>query len=324
MSKSLNMYTQSRGINLFVKWGVTTALFALLAWSYPPGVSAAPQGIKVIKHLYDITDSEAGTLVLPTDVEVYRSRIYIVDSGNNRVIVLDEDGEMLFSIGREGAGEGEFQDPVGIGIDRNGRIYVADTGNRRIQIFTAGGKFLKTIAVTSSGKAVRPIDVAVDPKTANIFVTGNDNHKVMVFDKGGRLVREWGGNGEKVRKFRYPATIAVTRDSSIGVVDVFNTRVQIFRPDGEYLNSIGAWGVLPGQFFRPKGIAFDQQGKIYVSDSYMNLIQVFDDSGKFLYVLKQKDARRNMVTPSGIAVSNNNRLYVAEMLEHRISVYQID
>lgn len=304
---------------------ISTTLFVILLCLHSSLVDAASNASKPISHLYDITDSKMGELVLPTDVEVYQSRIYIVDSGNNQLVVLNEDGETQFTIGREGQGEGEFQDPVGLGIDREGRIYVADTGNHRIQIFTAEGKFSGAIAVTSGGAAIRPIDVAVDPKTANIFVTGNDNHKVMVFDRSGRLVREWGGNGAEAGKFRYPATIAVTNDLNIAVVDVLNTRVQLFQPDGFFLVNIGEWGVLPGQLFRPKGIAVDQQGYVYISDSYMNVIQVFNDSGEFLYVLKQKkNAGHDMMTPSGIAVAENNRLYVAEMLKHRISVFQID
>ena len=139
--------------------GLCTALLVILAFFNHPGVNAASHSSKVIKHLFDITDSKVGQLVLPTDVEVHQSRVYIVDSGNNRVVVLNKDGKMLFSFGREGSGEGEFQDPVGIGVDHEGIIYVADTGNHRIQIFTADGEYSKTIPVTFRGAAVRPIEI---------------------------------------------------------------------------------------------------------------------------------------------------------------------
>lgn len=304
--------------------GLYPALLLILIFFHLPGVNAASHSSKAIRHLFDITGSETGSLVLPTDVEVYQSRIYIVDSGNNQIVVLNKEGKTQFSVGREGQGEGEFQDPVGIGVDHEGLIYVADTGNHRIQIFTAEGKYSGAIAVSSGGKPVRPIDVAVDPSTHDIFVTGNNNHKVMVFNRSGRLIREWGGNGTETGKFRYPATIAVTRNFDIAVVDVFNTRVQLFQRDGYFLITLGEWGVLPGHLFRPKGVAVDQLGYIYVSDSYMNVIQVFNDSGQFLYILKLTDTRHEIVTPAGIAVAGNNRLYVTEMLKHRISVYQID
>lgn len=307
-----------------MRLAVSALLLLTLTLFHHLGATAAEPPSKIINHLFDITDSSIGSLVLPTDVEVYRSRIYVVDSGNNRLVVLGEDGKTQFTVGHEGAGKGEFQDPVGLGIGRNGQIYVADSGNHRIQIFSNKGKYSGEIAINKDGKAIRPIDVAVDAKTNHIYVTGNDSHNIMVFDKNGSLINEWGGNGAETGRFRYPATIAVTSNFDIGVVDVFNTRVQLFQADGTFLITIGEWGVLPGQLFRPKGIATDQQGRIYVSDSYMNLVQVFNDSGKFLYVLKQKDEKHEMVTPAGIAITENNRLYIAEMLKHRISVYQIN
>lgn len=303
---------------------ICVTLLATLTYFNHLGANAAPPVSSTISHLFDITDSKIGALVLPTDVEVFGSLIYVVDSGNNRLVVLGEDGKTRFTIGHEGQGKGEFQDPVGLGIDSEGRIYVADSGNHRIQIFSAKGKYSSEISISKNGKPVRPIDVAVDAKTNNIYVTGNESHNIMVFDSSGRLIREWGGNGAETGEFRYPATIAVTANLDVAVVDVFNTRVQLFQSDGIFLIAIGEWGVLPGQLFRPKGIAIDPQGLLYVSDSYMNVIQVFNDSGKFQHVLKPENAKHEIMTPAGIAIAENNRLYIAEMLNHRISVYQIN
>lgn len=299
-------------------------LLATLSCLHHSGATAAQPAVGKISHLFDITDSSIGSLTLPTDVEFFGSHIYVVDSGNNRLVVFSEDGKTHFTIGQEGQGKGEFQDPVGLGIDSNGQIYVADSGNHRVQIFNAKGKYSGEIAISNNGRPIRPIDVAVDAKTNNIFVTGNESHNVMVFDQSGRKLREWGGNGAETGKFRYPATISVTSNFDIAVVDVFNTRVQLFQADGNFLIAIGEWGILPGQLFRPKGVAADRQGLIYVSDSYMNVIQVFNDSGKFQHVLKPNNSKQDLVTPSGIAVAGNNRLYIAEMLKHRISVYQIN
>jgi len=284
---------------------------------------AATDNTRKISHLFDIEQAGATRLVLPTDVEVSGSRVYIVDSGNHRIIVLDTDGKPLLTFGRQGSGKGEMQRPVGLGIGSKGQIFVADSGNNRIQIFSAQGQSVGLIDLRSGDKPVRPIDVAVDPETGNLYVTGNNNHMLMVYGQDGKKIMEWGGNGASKGMFRYPATVAVAKESRIAVVDVLNTRVQLFQSDGRFLVSIGNWGVLPGQLFRPKGIAIDETGLFYVSDSYMNLIQVFSDSGEFLYVLKHRGTRAEMVTPAGIAVSHSH-LYVAEMLRHRVSVFQLD
>jgi DNA-binding beta-propeller fold protein YncE len=287
-------------------------------------VVAAPEHSRQLTHLFDIKTAGSVELVLPTDVEVNQSRIYIVDSGNHRVVVLDQDGKHLFSFGRQGNGKGELQDPVGLGVANDNRIYVADSGNNRIQVFNDQGQSVGLIELRSGNVLIRPIDVAVDPETKNLYVTGNNNHKLMVYSQSGRKIREWGGNGAGPGKFRYPATVAVTMDSRIAVVDVLNTRVQLFQADGRFLVNVGEWGVLPGQLFRPKGVAIDHRGRVYISDSYMNLVQVFNDSGKFLYVLKPRGKRSDMLTPAGIAVAGNNRLYVTEMLKHRVSVFRLE
>lgn len=300
---------------------LTGAIGLLLCCCLPAGFTATAADNGAISHLFDITAADAMGLLLPTDVAVYGTRVYAVDSGNNRVVVFDQDGKLRFTLGREGGGELEFRDPVGIGAGPKGQIYVADSGNHRVQVLTAEGRFSRSIDIASNGVPIRPVDVAVDPETAQIFVTGNNNHKVMVYDRSGRLLREWGGNGTSPGKFRYPATIALTRGLDIGVVDVLNTRVQLFEQSGVFLTGVGSWGVLPGQLFRPKGIAVDRDGLIYVSDSYTNVIQVFDDAGKFIHALKSE---RELNTPSGIAVGGNERLFVAEMLEHRISVFRIE
>jgi len=285
---------------------------------------AASDHSRALTHLFNITKAGSVELLLPTDVEVYQSRVYIVDSGNHRVVVLDEDGKHLFTFGRQGKGNGEFQDPVGLGVGHNGQIYIADSGNNRIQIFNSRGQFKRLFNMRSGNIPVRPIDVASDPRTGNLYVTGNNNHKLMVYSQGGRLIRQWGGNGAAPGQFRYPATVAVTKDSRIAVVDVLNTRVQLFQADGRFLVNIGEWGVLPGQLFRPKGVAIDHRGRVYISDSYMNLVQVFSDSGEFLHVLKPRGKNRNMLTPTGMAVTNNKRLYVVEMLRHWVSVFQLE
>jgi hypothetical protein len=59
-----------------------------------------------------------------------------------------------------------------------------------------------------------------------------------------------------------------------------------------------------------------------VSDSYLDVIQVYDSSYKFQYVLGSGGKPRKVTAPGGIAL-DGNRLYVAEMLANRVSVYEL-
>ncbi len=289
-----------------------------------PHLSVLAENIPTMsaRHLFDITKGSAGALLLPTDIAIdKRGRVYVVDSGNSRVAVFSADGDPLGTISRAGAATGELRDPVGIGIDHNGLVYVADAGNKRIQVFGSNGKFRFGFPTREGGRSIKPIDVAVTPN-GNIYVTGNTNHRVMVFNRRGKLLRSWGGEGTSDGQFRYPGTLTI-RDGLVYVVDVLNTRVQVFDSSGKYRFDIGEWGVAPGQMFRPKGIALDRRGKRYVSDSYMDLIQVFDVPYRFSHVLGNKGEIQKFTAPAGLAISSGNRIYIAEMLKHKVSVYSL-
>jgi sugar lactone lactonase YvrE len=64
--------------------------------------------------------------------------IYVVDGGNNRVQRFDRDGRFISEFGTAGRGNGQFDRPYGIAIDKEGYIFVSDTGNKRIQKFAPG------------------------------------------------------------------------------------------------------------------------------------------------------------------------------------------
>ncbi len=309
-------------MNMFSKY---VLLFPLILFCYSSWLSAAePIPIHLIKPLYDIGGPKSDQLSMPSDVAVNNKYTYVVDSGNHRVVVFDKAGGQAFTFGKEGVKEGEFRGPVGIDVGQDGKIFVADRGNHRVQIFDKTGNFLASI-VTSNKKhqLIRPIDVAIDDKNQVLYITGNNNHKLMKFSLEGYLLSEWGGEGVNLGSFRYPATLTMLPDGHIAVVDILNTRVQVFTEYGKVSSQIGSWGVLPGHLFRPKGIAVDMQDRVYVSDSYINVVQVFSSTGHFMYVLGDKGKPTRMEAAVGIAVDDNMRLYVAEMAEHKVSVHQI-
>ena len=299
--------------------GITALLMGWAVISFAAGIPTAD-----VRHLFDITGQGAGGLSLPTDVAVSSDgRIFVVDGGNHRIVAFDRNGKFLFTIGRKGSGEGQLKDPVGVGTDGKGRVYVADTGNHRIQVFASDGRFQYAFPVIEDGLAIRPIDVATDITGSKIFVSGNNNHKIMAFAAPGRLVGKWGGNGESGGLFRYPASVALSSEGDVYIADALNSRVQGFDDLGALLIQVGNWGVLPGQLFRPKGVAIDGKQNIYISDSYMDVIQVFDNEGRFLHVLGRGGKPQRFVSAGGIAVGSDNRIYTAEILRNKISVYSM-
>ena len=56
----------------------------------------------------------------------------------------------------------------------------------------------------------------------------------------------------------------------------------------------------------------------------MDVIQVFDDAHQFIHVLGTGGKPHRFISAAGIAIDDTNRLYVAEVLKNRVSVYQLE
>ena len=69
-------------------------------------------------------------------IDDVNSFIYLIDFWNHNIQIFDLDGNFKNFWGREGGGNGEFKQPLGIEY-ANGRIYISEAQNHRIQVFDA-------------------------------------------------------------------------------------------------------------------------------------------------------------------------------------------
>jgi DNA-binding beta-propeller fold protein YncE len=266
-----------------------------------------------VQTLQEWHDSEGVPFALPTDVAAgVNGHLYVVDGGNDRVVVIDSTGTVVTSFGSTGRGDAELDRPVGVGIDGKGRVHVADRGNHRIQVFEKDGTYAYPVPLFVGDTRVEPVDVAVNKEGTELFVTSADRHEVIVFDWKGNLLRRWGGRGEEPGQFFHPATIEIAVER-VYVVDVLNARVQCFYPDGRIVRVFGKRGAGPGTLFRPKGITVDSSGRVFVSDSYFGVIQAFETSGEFLYAIGEAGKPQVFEAPVGMTAVEGD-IAVVEMI----------
>ncbi len=314
----------------FIYLGITL----LLGLVYPGAKTGEAFAVKVVEYLFEINGGPDSPFNQPTDLAVGREgRIYVLDGVYGRVQVFDDLGKFLFKFGKPGLGDGELNMPVGMDVDSKGDVYIADSRNHRIQIFDAEGRYIDKIMLPEKGVELPPdpVDVLiVSPydEAEIIFVTDNDNHRILVYDKESReFLYKFGKRGfeDEVGSFRYPFSMATDAEhNNIYVVDVLNTRVQMLDREGKFIRKIGAWGIREGTFFRPKGVTVDADNNIYVSDSYMGVIQVFKTDGSYVGVVgMQKGKEGKFKTPVRIYIDQKQRLFVVEELKNKVSVYSL-
>ncbi|XP_078594482.1 E3 ubiquitin-protein ligase TRIM56-like [Branchiostoma floridae x Branchiostoma japonicum] len=100
----------------------------------------------------------------------------------SKVKVFDSKGTLRVEFGSKGSGDGQFGQPTGLCVDKEGNIIVADKWNRRVQLFDRDGRFLKVIASAADGLEA-PIAVAVgwDGLDGRVAVTDTDKYCIFVF-----------------------------------------------------------------------------------------------------------------------------------------------
>ena len=92
------------------------------------------------------------------------NRVYVCDTGNHRITMLNHDLTFHGSFGSKGSQAGQITYPDGISVDIKGNVLVADNSNDRVQVFDANDHLLSSITHTGAGEKLQsPMSVAVGP-----------------------------------------------------------------------------------------------------------------------------------------------------------------
>lgn len=143
-----------------------------------------------------------GDFSAPDDLFVSADRkIYLLDSGNGRIVVFDENWRLVRTLAefRDGEKPEKLSGPKGIYVTPEGTIFVADTGNKRVVEMDAEGRFLRILEAPKSdvlraGFDFVPSKIALD-QAKRIYVVGEGVFDgIMEFDFDGEFIGFTGTN----------------------------------------------------------------------------------------------------------------------------------
>jgi fibronectin type 3 domain-containing protein len=141
----------------------------------------------------------------PTGIAVdKKGRIYVADSGNNRIQIFRSNGDFLRVFGKKGAGRGKFDNPTDLDIDKRDRLYVLDSGNNRILVFNLDGRFVAEIGTKGkeNGQFREPLNMTID-SMGHIYVSDTGNNRLQELAlgevEGVSIGKDEGGDVPKLR-----------------------------------------------------------------------------------------------------------------------------
>ena len=153
------------------------------------------------------------------------NEVYVADTNNHRIQILDENLAFSKMFGSKGSDVGQLDEPWGLAFDSDQLLYVADSKNHRVQKFTPGGEFLFAFGEKGygKGKLMTPAGIAVDGNNF-VYVSDFKNHYISVFDSNGVFVHLIGDTGSGSNIFCCPCQLAFDQ-MSLYVCDLGKNRI---------------------------------------------------------------------------------------------------
>jgi DNA-binding beta-propeller fold protein YncE len=259
------------------------------------------------------------------------------------IVMFDAAGNVIASMGDP---DTVPQSIHGCSFDPQDNIWVGGNGDGIIQKYSHEGKLLMQIGtrgvydtsdgtrngkLNNSGKdrLFLPSGIAIDPDNGDIYVSdGYGNRRVVVFDKTGKFLRQWGrqATDEETRAgapgafSRLVHCIALGNNGMVYVCDRQGNRVQVFDKQGNFQRNI--WirtgtPTLPDRRGTAWWVAFSrdpEQKFLYVMNGRNEQVHILDHaSGEILASFGRTGHQiGNFNHGHTIALDSKGNMYVAE------------
>lgn len=198
-------------------------------------------------------------------------RIAVADTHYNRVVLFNDQCDVVGLFGENGGGEGQFIYTSAIAQDDEQFLYVAEYGgNDRIQKFTVDGEFVMAFGSVGSedGQFQRPSGLVWHEET--LYVADAINNRIQAFDRNGQFLRVVADAHTTGLYYPYDISLGMSSENgedSLFIVEYGAGRLTQVSLTGELLGRYGQEGRGEGQFWTPWGVAANHEGKVAIADT---------------------------------------------------------
>lgn len=264
------------------------------------------------------TDPTGSFLAFPGGVAAGDGRIAVADTGNDRVLEVAADGEVL-------AEHGGLYQPHGVRYDDDGALLVCETGaDRLVRVDRAGGRSVVAEELRSPWDVVR--------WQGHLVVAEAGTHRLVGIDAAGevqvvagRAFAEELVDGPAHRALlAQPSGVAVTATGDLAFVDAESSALRVLGARTLEVTTLVGRGLFTSgaddgdgeraRLQHPLGLASAPDGALYVADTYNGLLRVW--RGRHLWTVPVE----GFAEPGAVDVLPGGTLVVADTGNHRVVV----
>ncbi|MDR1688861.1 MAG: hypothetical protein LBS21_09675 [Clostridiales bacterium] len=314
---------------------------------------------------YSITGSDLGTTALskPNDFRFGLDGLcYIADTGNDRILVLDESLSLIRIIetfDNNGA-EDSFSSPEGVFAEADGKLFIADTQNERIVVLDAQGNLITlmdNVSLTGSALTFRPQKVVVDTAGRIYAVSSGSTEGLVQLTPEGSFVRFFGSNRvnpnpaeviyrmfltrqqRQAREQFIPTEFSNLYIDEMGFLYVTTRNVKmnqikrlnavgndVLKHEGTGENTYGDLTLSQQNYNRTaqfQAVATDKDENVFALDNATGKIFVYDNYGQFLFMFGGKGNQTGMFTDPQAIAERDGTIYVCDSGRGAITVFNL-
>ena len=253
-----------------------------------------------------------------------RNNLLVANSGNNQIVVFDEEGNIQEVFGIYGQQPGELDRPYGVSVSAKGNVCVADTGNGRVQVFDRNYNFLHSFAATK-GVTVLPLISPVSVRVVRL----DGKELLLICDTGQGRALLTDIEGEFVSEFRpgliEPTDAILLATGQICVTDADTHTFHFFEVDGTPVNVFGGLGSGLSQFVAPRCLALKNDVEFLITDFGNSRVQTVDVNGSPLgtFCGSSTPPENHFRRPTRVK-ANTDRILVSDTDNFRIQIFDFN
>lgn len=235
-------------------------------------------------------------------------RLYILDTGNNRILSTDGLGVVDAIICETDDCAFTLASPEDMDI-HDKLFYVANTGRGTVEVIDLSGSVVRTMEFPPDENAARPSGIYVaDDGTA--YVSDATSGRVGIFTPDGEFRDFFGeAEGPGAITFSHPSGLAVDSVGNLYVAEFVAGRIQKFTPAGRHL---AIFEMVPGavNVSEATDVVIGDNGFVYMADKKRAIVHVFAESDRYLGIIGLLDASRRdspgvLLEPYGLAIDGD-------------------
>jgi DNA-binding beta-propeller fold protein YncE/thioredoxin-related protein len=296
---------------------------------------------------------EAPTVLsFPGRIVATPNKLYIADSGHNRILVVSSNGQVVRQYGSASAGfiDGNgsmaaFDNPQGMAL-ADDFLYVADTGNHAIRRIHLRSNDVVTIAGTgSAGTSATVVDIPGTPltvsmssptdvvfKNGKLYIAMAGSHQIWRLSLIANTIEVFSGSGYDDLQDGPPGSAAFSQPSGLALlenrlfcVDAGASAIREIDMDTGVVNTLVGEGLFEfgdtdgagsvARLQHPLDIAADPiHQMLWVTDTFNNKIKRIGVSTSYV---SSTSCERRLDEPGGLAF-HDDTLYIANTNAHEV------